>query len=75
MEFGDYWKEAWLEMDFPETAHDVERIVRAAYRAGLLHAAEQDDGIAKQNKDLPMTCPRAYEYSAICHREAASDLK
>ena len=37
MELEEYWKETW--MDFLETAHDVKRIARGAYRAGLLHAA------------------------------------
>ena len=72
--------EEWLKKEGPILARlgalPVElKQMKAAYRAGLLHAAEQDEGIAKQNKDLPITCPRAYEYSAIFHREAANDLK
>ena len=70
MEFRKWWDS--LPNHIPKHAIDIARM---GYCAGLLHAAEQDEGIAKQNKDLPMTCPRAYEYSAIFHREAANDLK
>ena len=74
MEFPEYWKDAWIEMDFPETAHDVERIVRDAFRAGLLHAAEQD---REAGDEREFNNPNAgiFYISAAMHRQAAEKLK
>jgi len=80
MDFAEYWKETWLKMDFPETAHDVERIVRSAYRAGLLHAAEQDkeesgkyDGKYATGHQIKSSL--TFLKSAAMHKQAANDLK
>ena len=77
MDFAEYWKETWLKMDFPETAHDVERIVRSAYRAGLLHAAEQDRNKSMKNYPPSQRTIAAYCFddSAEAHEQAANDLK
>ena len=80
MEFEKYWKETWLKMDFPETAHDVERIVRSAYRAGLLCAAEQDrEESGKYDGKYATRSQIEYSLSllrsAAMHEQAANDLK
>ena len=78
MEFEEYWKETW--MDFLETAHDVKRIARGAYRAGLLHAAEQDreesgkyDGKYATSSQIESSLTLLK--SASSHEQAANDLK
>ena len=80
MDFAEYWKETWLDLDFPETAHDVERIVRSAYRAGLLHAAKQDreesgkyDGKYATGSQIESSLTLLK--SAKSHEQAANDLK
>ena len=80
MEFEEYWKETWLDMDFPETAHDVERIVRSAYRAGLLHAVEQAREESGKYDGKYATGPQiesslTFLKSAAMHEQAANDLK
>jgi len=78
MEFEIWFKQesGWYEEGFAIDYLSKEfNLAKAAYRAGLLHAAEQDDGISKQNEHFEQGYSAAYRYSAICHREAANDLK
>lgn len=72
MEFKEYWKDKMIGFN-PSLEHALKVVAIDAYRAGLLHAAEQDEehGIHAGLKEYKF----ALNKSAIEHRKAAEKLK
>ena len=79
MSFDEWWKLKWVAIDFPDSKEELEEVVKAAYRAGLLHAAEQDEkekdkhGFGSDEHDGGVY--QGFEDSAAMHRQAASEVK
>ena len=73
MSFEEWWKLKWIAIDFPDSKDELEELIKSAYRAGLLHAAEQDLTQAGIGDDLGQE--HTFETSAAMHRQAASEVK
>jgi hypothetical protein len=79
MGFEEIWKEFSTHKGVEMVDHlidrtDAEKIWDVAYRAGLLHAAEQDKKTANEF-DMSESTSFAYKNSAAMHEQVAEELK
>jgi hypothetical protein len=76
MGFEEWWEKEWTPTSQPAVFDlAMKEIAAKAYRAGLLHAAEQDEKVATQHEQIEAGNSSILRYSAIIHREAAEELK